>query len=657
MRRLLTCGALVTLAVCARAQDFAPVREIEVEGHRLLIDNTSTRLAIELVEEFEDRPNQAALARGLFPSYVAAAAEAERIGCNVLPSVALLYAKGKSIDDGAYAAVELALEGGLGPFQMGKPALLRGLFELYLPDASEGGAVRAAHERVVRYIASALAVADQLERDQGQLGVELDADVGRKPIGFYTWNDELAGIFRRDTALQERFDLRDLEEVAASVLLAAGLTGDGGLPAEYDRLNALYSALTNPIRGLTAQDVMGALPQGTDPRAVVADEAMLAQVQERLQAMDEPGFALFQPSRSKEMFLLWLAAARGLSSVDELIAAIRAGAIDLAPDDESGWYEYQQYALEPLLRPDDMPEGEKLELGEKYRELLEAHFKAMLTNIRETHVKQLEVAAGEVRPPVELAVTVKPHLECEPIATTYLRFGDAYRFLTGVLREHLGEEALAGLHALREGAEPREATLGDELVAMRRLMEGAYLLTCRDIGLEPELEGDLSEAMADAEKWLGAWRDDPDMERDVRMMVPVAKSPDVYWCIVGVRMAKLAVRFETPPQVTAVREGVEVEPEFRAADYWVPVEQFIEVTLPGGTKPLNREEFRALCDRAKTEGAIESELRRRLSDRAIVLPPPQELTRVYPVWFGIAGLVVIIAAAWVVIHLARTRRS
>jgi len=665
LRRTLLVIVLSASCLASAHAQFRPVREMEVDGQRILIDNTNTVLRIEIVEELNigDRDSdslnwsyldtpEVELAQQLFPSYAAAA---ERWRWQ-LPSVALIYAKGKRIDDGTYAAVELAAETDFGALTMGKPALVRELLAA-IADMEDGDA----REAALRYLASPLAAAGQLDGRPADLGVTIDPDAGRKPIGFYTWSEALEGIFRRDTALQERFDPSKPRALAASLLLVGALQGNPELIAEYDRLNALYSPLTNPVAGLTAEDLLDALPQGMTPAQAAADEQVLRDLAERF--ADEPGFALFQPSESKEMWLLWEAAAAGLSSMNELIDAIREGSIDLAPDEDSGWYEHQQYALEPLAAVDRMPEGEKLELSEEYRALLEAHFRALLTNIRETHVKQLVPPPG--CEPIELVAYVEPHLECEPIASTYLRLAEAYEFLREeVLRAELGEEALTELHALDEGAEPRTPSLGEELTRMQRLMQGAYLLTCRDIGLEPELSGDLQARMDEAHEWLQSWREDPDMARDVRTMIPVSRQPDVYWCVIGVRLVKLQVNFETPPEVRAAERNVRVLPEFYEKDYWVPVEQFIEVTLPGGSEPLNREEFRTFCDRWQTAEAIERELPLELERGADRRPgsegplggPPAELVRAYPTWFGLAGVVLVIAAIVAIVGVVRAVR-
>jgi len=46
-----------------------PIRQLEVDGQTVLIDNSDARFRIEVVDEFEDQPDQADLARKVFRSY------------------------------------------------------------------------------------------------------------------------------------------------------------------------------------------------------------------------------------------------------------------------------------------------------------------------------------------------------------------------------------------------------------------------------------------------------------------------------------------------------------------------------------------------------------------------------------------------------------
>jgi len=47
-----------------------------------------------------------------------------------------------------------------------------------------------------------------------------------------------------------------------------------------------------------------------------------------------------------------------------------------------------------------------------------------------------------------------------------------------------------------------------------------------------------------------------------------------------------------------------------ASHYLIPVDEFAEIELPG-LRALSREEFRQVCDRAKTKDAIIKELESR----------------------------------------------
>ncbi len=606
----LACICALVFGMTTSAHGFEMVREIEVDGQRILIDNTNTRLSIEVVDEFEDDRTGADLARGLYTSYAAAAAAADIAGEHVLPSVSLVYAKGKKFDDGMYAAVEVALEDSFGALQMSKPDFIQTILDrLEERHATSEGFARSACEQAMSCLVSALTVGGQID------DYTFDADIiinERKPIGFYTWSDQLTGIFRRDTALQRRCDPAMPRTVGGTAIVSDIITSDPELLKTYDRLRRIYARLTNRMVGITARDVMREVQAlgGTD--AVLASEDAALKLGQRLVVLHKPGFALLEPSMSKEMFLLYDAGMLGLSSVDEMIRAIRDGRIDLAPDDTSGWYEYQQYALEPLLMPDQMPEGKKLELGAKYRSLLEEHFKSMISNIRETHSKQLELCDGAAMPPRAVEVTIEPYLAAEPIGTTYLRFAKAYGFLRTVLTEDIDPETLNLC---------RVPSLSQELDEIQALMRGAHLLTCRDIGLTPDAAATAATSdMATAEEWLTNWTDDPDMERDVRMMIPVARDPDVYWAVIGVRLTKITVRFKEYPDVRAADPSVEVEPSFAPATYWVPTEQFLEIQTDG--EPLNREEFRALCDQQRTEEAIRKALPKAIGEARIAEPTP-----------------------------------
>ena len=68
--------------------------------------------------------------------------------------------------------------------------------------------------------------------------------------------------------------------------------------------------------------------------------------------------------------------------MEELMARIRSGGIDLTPTADSGWNDYQTWALEPLVNPDKTPEAVHLKLEETYQKQLLELFKGILANLK-----------------------------------------------------------------------------------------------------------------------------------------------------------------------------------------------------------------------------------------------------------------------------------
>lgn len=162
--------------------------------------------------------------------------------------------KAKQFDDGLVAAVELAAQEGSGSYG-GKKPLLAGLLK----------ALAGKHGDAVTTLGAAAALGFK-----GASGAEVDARVAlflkdelrSKPIGFYTWNENLGAIFRQDRMLQQEIsDRASVEEVIRA------LHGSPGLRKSYEGYLALMEGLTNPLANPDLRVRLKALDQG---RAVVA---------------------------------------------------------------------------------------------------------------------------------------------------------------------------------------------------------------------------------------------------------------------------------------------------------------------------------------------------------------------------------------------------
>jgi hypothetical protein len=424
-------------------------------------------------------------------------------------SAAVLAQKAKCVDDGIVAAVELIVAEGTADL-LGRATILHELQDVTRGewDRSPRDAVRA---EAIGLISAARSLAGdeepagsstwptalRLHRNRSLRDFRSDhaTDV---PLGIYSWNGRLTGLYRQGKALQ-----RPLEGKVASVL-ARALKDDEPLRAAYEAHVAL-SALTNQLAGPHLLTDRGDLDRdGPRPAIFPASESPEGRLVKRLVGTDPvpPGFDL----------------------IDELIARVGDGRLSLATTQESGWYDHVLHALEPLLMPDRAPEAAKLRLAEDYRADLRELFRALLGAARESHVKQVETPVGGGCP-----LVVSPHLTFEPLAEHYRRRAASYRFVRERLVGLLGEDVLLSRNRLTPRGEAGVPLL-DELVTMEQLFTGAWAVVLGELGIDPEVnEADrrwVLSAKAAARSWASSHRSDPDLAEDVRMMVPLFKDND-----------------------------------------------------------------------------------------------------------------------------------
>jgi hypothetical protein len=513
-------------------------------------------------------------------------------------SGSLLAQKAKQFDDGLYAAVELAAQNGSGTFP-GKKVLLASLGRALpaLPDqiastvilgaAELGGVARLAPpER----FASVQATVSRFKEDSRR----------SKPVGFYTWTPELSAIFQQDRLLQT--ELRDsdgTEELARTL---------HRLPAErqtYERYLGLQRGLTNPSRSDDLRGLLQALDADTplDTRRV---------------------HFFIPPSRAHETDLLstrfgdprdW----GERSVIDELVEAVRSGTIVLTPGTDSGWYDYQTWAIEPLVLTEAMRETEKFTFDRAYADHLERMFKGLMALTRETHAKPLEwPTVGMHRTP---PLVIRPRLSVEPLVTVYLRRAVSYVFVRRVLVDCFGNDGLAAMHRLTIDG-PVRTGLADELDFMAALFSGAARTAIRELGFDHARAAEL-EAFAvhpwpsppgsDADaavftSWAATMRRDVDLTQDARMMVPVYDDARTgkfrVWLFLGWASRSLDVSFVQPPRVKFIDGPDDVEFQSSTYELHFPVSAEVDVT-----ELLDRNGFRAHCVYWRTPAAIVANLK------------------------------------------------
>lgn len=511
-----------------------------------------------------------------------------------LCSASVLAQKAKQFDDGLYAAVELAVEEGGARFDWKRElidALARRLDET-LPAKGENVAavLLAARHLGLHSVPDELWSGSPHRADAERLLEKfLATDWRSKPLGFYTWSAALSDVFRQDRMLQSELEGR--EQIAT---LAHALSESSDLGRAYAGYLAFVSRLTNP----PAPELLP-VPSGIDGPTPAGR------------------ICLFPPSRSSEGELAKrlfgdLPISEGFDLLEELIRRVQQGELDLAPSEASGWYDHQVHALEPLLKPESTREARCLQLATSYRAHLVDLFRGLMALTRETHVKQIEIPTRALRRPAP-RIAVSPELSVEPLATYYLRRAASYRFVRALLEETFGSKGLRGARRLTADG-PVGPSLGDELDQMEALFYGAHAVACAELGLEPEAGPPGRSPRTDAERfraWQGAMSEDVDLGVDARMMVPVfydiERQKVKAWAFLGWSGRPLELSFAEPPRIEMLDErgrllpkgDVEVGLEScqRQVAYPVMAEVYVD-------RLLDRAEFRAHCDRFRTQEEI-----------------------------------------------------
>ena len=234
--------------------------------------------------------------------------------------------------------------------------------------------------------------------------------------------------------------------------------------------------------------------------------------------------------------------------------------------------------------------------------------------MRETHVKQLELPPTGAMAEHHVPVLVAPDLTVEPLVTHYERRAASYAFVRGVLEQAFGAGSLEGLR--RETAEgPVALDLGTELQVMERLFRGAAATARHQIGMGDAVEPTASADVATFDAWRALLAGDPDLTRDVRMMVPVfydlQRRQTKVWVFLGWSTRPLEVSYAKNPSILEQErpgggEGEEADVRFVGQSVAVAYPVTAEVYV---SRLLDREQFRAHCDRFRTRTEILRNLR------------------------------------------------
>jgi len=556
------------------------------------------RLDVQKTEGWSDRRLV-----NLYATYAEAARKISQRGKTILPSLDLISGKAKQFDDGLYAELDSAFTAYKMKGLHDTSEFIKALLAKLDPNSA-----------AYAWVWGGLKVGEFLSESQaknppagaqGFIAAFDQDEVESKPSGFYTWSPDLKRTFRFLRYFQKAWNERD----GVPDQIAAVLASNADLMSQYDRLLDFYAHVTNPFDSLSFKPL-------TDPRNRDKTIRQIWEENKGQSRLSGPESARFLPySSSKEVALFNRLFPSGLSPyadlMMELVKAIRSGEVDLAPHDNSGWYDYQVYALETFLLPKKGKEYEKLLLSKSYKERMLQAFQVALVKRRETHLRQLShaTAAPSPRPP---RTGLPPRLRVEPNPTFYIRMARAYAFLQTYLESVIPDDIWKNLRGQRQGGQ-RDKPLREELEWTKNLFYGFHLISCEDIGMRPVLlDGELPDPTSckdTATQWLSNWLSDPDLAVDTRVSVPIyvdeLQRRTRIWATLGVRGMKLNASYFRPPMWRSAGNpgAIWLTATTVAKDYLILTEEFAEFQL-GGLRTLTREELRKVCDRNKTKERI-----------------------------------------------------
>jgi len=628
----------------------------------------------------------------LYPNFAEAYAAGHSLDGTVLPSLDMLDAYTKYTDDHIVAAIEDRNHDGGSIYPGGKQNFLLALVDALnplLPGRSEKQGQVDTFDFTIAAYDLGLEPDNYLEhgRHVGCSTVSrkkefLAHPFRSKPVGLYTQTERLRQVFRRDRFLQQPFGLEELnpgvtrfdpaydfphDKLIVAVRIAEALKQDPQLLKAYTDYLRLGEALSAPSANLNLLDLLayeqyfGDLPKLAEALRNSPQAQLIAQ-----RGTADLGVAVwpFVTSKENRLFAQLYASVppKGATTMQELVDALRSGQLNLAPAPDSGWYDYQLYALEPLLLTERALEFDQLLLHAGYKVRLRTAFEAMYAQRRETLVKypgvDLVCGIDGSYLPEELPY---PRLSVEPAGTNYLRTARGYAMLEGRLTALLGAEELAATPLADSSS-----SLFDAIRQARATFLSICLLSCNDLSLAPQLEpGELDgvqftesrfgvppstyisctidnlptlsaqdaqqrgAACQIAAAWTWHLSEAPSSRMDPRVIVPVLTDGHGkkvwYWAVLGVKLAQIETYYAAKPRAIAQKgqggasavdreaavaalsaeQGL-AELSFEEHIWVIPVYVFREVILR--PDPPTREELRAICDQAQTADKIVKQL-------------------------------------------------
>jgi hypothetical protein len=494
------------------------VQERNIEGHTVRIDGANATISAKVPKETRHGSYEQEEAIYTNP--------ADLLREGALPSFSLVRsAKAKNLIDGVYAAVEERVaERGHG---LSREDFLETLEKLVRGDAKT-------------YISASIQ-----RETHGEPSMTT-------PQGFYDWNPGLREAYKQIKILARRpgffVGQEDNSELNVRAIGEIDKVMRPSVPLmeTYRTLTQLYSRLT----GKPEEDVVALFPSAKLP-----DQEFFVELSDETQS-DIPS---------------------GLGNA--LIDAVRKGRMSFVPDGDSGFYVRQMHEITPLVRR-DTPEFGRYLVNDRYAKILDSEFVSQWAATRHTHVghtdfsRMLIGSSGVSRKPIE----IYPELRVEPFPTSYDRMAASLNFLEATVRLFL-PEVLDRNRPLHDGSRS-ERCIGEELEDLGLILKGLGLISSDSIHL-PYENGDARESVERALSWIEGAEDDPDLDRNTAVFVPIIRTTNgkrqISYINAGFKLVDVTASYKAKPNIKlSSRRGH----MFTSEGYQFPVLVHREVRVP-----------------------------------------------------------------------------
>lgn len=523
----------------------------------------------------------------------------------VLVSAELVAWQVRALEDSALAAVEVDTEAMRRDLwsKVAERAVDR--FKASQGDAREGALALAARVTAASACLDAARVPDKVKAD-GELFTAVQAELQRAagdhdslvPPPPWSWSRELTCAWLRARMLGRPFEQSRAGTGAVLVFLDV-LERDPKLKAQWERIRQRRDRFIGAVAPEPANEwrekAKGNPAQALDAMSDFIESLPVTQ------RTPPPLVALGVTPFTK--FLGELSGAERGAAWHELASAVQDGRVAPAASAEAGWPVTREATLAAFAI-----ESKAVQFDSAWRDGFVRTFAALQGGHHEARGggKQPERESSE-RGDLKLRLQVPPMLEVEPLADVFSRATLSLEQLVQKLgAENLG--ALKGLHA--DGTRGGDTLLNEAKRLIPRL-KGLALLA------SPTAKLDAKE-VAEARRFVAAWRSDSALARDVRQAAatPIAMASERgHAAIVGVTRQELTVTFSAPPKAEVQGAAAASFEANTAAEqrYIVPALVTVGGVAPASRQPIDRAAVKALVESVKRDptrvaGAFAEEL-------------------------------------------------